>query len=576
MKQIFHIKLLLSALLVSVSFISCDYLDEKPDSQYTIDNYYINSQTLKAGVIGIYSKLINLYLINTDTPIFLSMLGTDELCYRTSNTNVRSTVDRYTYTSSEGCIGEYWARYYSIIGQANVVIDAASRITNITESERNQCVGEARFLRAWSYFQLVQMFGDVPLIIGKTNSFNYSIPRSPLSEVYNVIVEDLNFASGDSILPKEITDGHAGYWAAKTLLAKVYLTMASAKKSAKVEGYSKIVESIDDLYSKAYVLLDEIINKSGRELLPKYEDVFKIENKNVNKESIWEIQFSATEPYGTQWPKELGLVNKGYSKTDGGWRYCCLGGSFNINVIPSFRGYYKSYKDRKGKVAYYDNRKDWNVMDSIITYNSSTGKPIKIESINTIVGIKGTAAANDYTLNDNVNLVNYSSATKYRWGNSWKDYPMKFIYSNCPNNVIALRFSDVLLMYAEAEMALNGGKVKQTGLDAVNRIIQRARGLKPDGSKITSAETPGFDDYTMETLTFVELMKERSRELCFEFWRRHDLARTGMFEYFLAARDNASNIKTNFDPTKNYLLPIPQYEIDNSENKDGMYQNPNY
>ena len=71
-------------------------------------------------------------------------------------------------------------------------------------------------------------------------------------------------------------------------------------------------------------------------------------------------------------------------------------------------------------------------------------------------------------------------------------------------------------------------------------------------------------------------MKERSRELCFEFWRRHDLARTGMFEHFLKARNEANNIKTNFDPKKNYLLPVPQYEIDNSENKAGMYQNPGY
>ena len=131
-------------------------------------------------------------------------------------------------------------------------------------------------------------------------------------------------------------------------------------------------------------------------------------------------------------------------------------------------------------------------------------------------------------------------------------------------------------MYAEAEMALNGGKVKSTGLNAVNRIVQRARGLNESGVPITEAETPGFENYTIESLTFEELMKERSRELCFEFWRRHDLARTGMFEHFLKARNEANNIKTNFDPKKNYLLPVPQYEIDNSENKAGMYQNPGY
>ena len=95
-------------LFAGVFLSSCDFLQENPDSVYTDKNYYVDTKTLKAGVVGVYSKIINLYVINTDTPIFLTMLGTDELCYRTANTNVRSAVDRYTYTSSEGCIGEFY------------------------------------------------------------------------------------------------------------------------------------------------------------------------------------------------------------------------------------------------------------------------------------------------------------------------------------------------------------------------------------------------------------------------------------------------------------------------------------
>ena len=188
-------------LFVGVFLSSCDFLQENPDSVYTDKNYYVDTKTLKAGVVGVYSKIINLYVINTDTPIFLTMLGTDELCYRTANTNVRSAVDRYTYTSSEGCIGEFWARYYYVIGQANVILDAAPKITDITEKDRNQCIGEVRFLRAWSYFQLVQMFGDLPLIVNKTVEFDYTVPRSPLADVYKLIIEDLEFASADGVLP---------------------------------------------------------------------------------------------------------------------------------------------------------------------------------------------------------------------------------------------------------------------------------------------------------------------------------------------------------------------------------------
>ena len=131
-------------------------------------------------------------------------------------------------------------------------------------------------------------------------------------------------------------------------------------------------------------------------------------------------------------------------------------------------------------------------------------------------------------------------------------------------------------MYTEADMKLNGGTATDKGLDAINRIIQRARGLDEDGNEILAEDTPELPDYTAETLTFEELMKERARELCFEFWRRHDLVRTGMLEYFLQSRNTTDNVNTNFDPEKNYLLPVPQYEIDNSRNKEGMWQNPGY
>lgn len=564
MKKINNI-ILLWIIICGTLFSSCaDFLKENPNSTFTDENYFVDAKTLDAGVVGIYKSIIDLYVINTNTPIFLSMLGTDELCYRSSNTNIRSIIDRHTYTSTEGSIGELWARYYKLIGGSNAVIEAALRLDNLSGADRNRILGEAYYLRAWSYFQLVQFFGDLPLIKNKTVEFDYGVPRSPLSEVYKLIVSDLNFAVTDGVMPVEIKDGHANHWAAKTLLAKVYLTMASAKECGKVAGYAQIEESPEVLYRYAYDLLDDVMVNSGRGLLPVYSDVFKIGNKNKNVESIWEIQFSSMEPYGTQWSKEMGLTNAGYAGTDAGWRFCSIGGQYMLNALPSFKGYYCGDEDV---------RKGWNLMDSLIRYDAKTGVPTSMSHINTLSGIKGMPL----TDNTNTTLVTRTSVTKYRWGNNWKtDYPIPYIYSNCPNNIIALRFADVLLMFTEADMALNGGKATIKGLEAINRVIQRARGVDQSGMPLKPDQTPLLQDYTEQTLTREALMTERARELCFEFWRRHDLARTGMFEYFLKKRDEASNVSTSFNPSKNYLLPIPQYERDNSENKDGMYQNPNY
>lgn len=556
---------------VMLIFSACSkFLSENPKSIYTADNAIVDEAGLRAAVVGMYDGMIDLYVINTNTPIFLSMVGTDELCYRANNTNVRSIVDRYAYSSSEGCIGELWARYYAIIARTNVVIDAAARLTDLPSSVRNECEGEARFLRAWSYFQLVQFFGELPIVKEKITEFDYTVPRSSIKDVYSLIIEDLNFASAEDVLPEAIEDGHASHWAAKTLLGKVYLTMASSKETGIVAGYADLEESVEGLYRKAYDILDDIISNSGRDLLPVYSDVFKIENKNINQESIWEIQFSAQEPYGTQWAKEMGLTNAGYSGTAGGWRYCALGGQYNLNALPSFRGYYKSWTQ--------DVRKAWNICDSLIRYNATTGAPVSIEYIRGLSGIPKDGDEREVLTNDgNSSLVTRTSATKYRWGDNWKtDYPIDYLYSNCPNNIIALRFADVLLMFTEADMKLNGGTATDKGLDAINKIIQRARGLDEDGNEILAEDTPELPDYTAETLTFEELMKERARELCFEFWRRHDLVRTGMLEYFLQSRNTTDNVNTNFDPEKNYLLPVPQYEIDNSRNKEGMWQNPGY
>lgn len=567
---------ILLSFVLSWTWTSCsDFLTEEPKSQYTAQNYFINGPSLKAGVVGAYQATIDLFVVNTNTPLFLPLLGTDEMgfYFSTANsTNVRNVVDKYAYTSTEGCIQELWARYYKVIERCNVVIDFAPEISNITDHDRNLCLAEAKFLRAWSYFQLVQFFGDVPKITSRTTSFNYTIGRSPLNEIYSLIIEDLKYASTEGYLSAEVKDGHANYWAAKTLLGKVYLTMASAKKSGKVAGYSYIAEPVDTLYQWAYNELEDVMQESDRDLMPVYGDLFRIENKNKNTESIWEIQFSPIEPYGTQWSKEMGLISSGYSGTAGGWRYNAWAGQCQLKGLPSFRAYYAE----RDPTMKYDQRKRWNLMDSLVTFDKNTGKPVKCQHI---IGTAGVSASSSLFDNGNSNLFNKTSITKYRWGNSWKE-EMPFIYSNCPNNIIALRYADVLLMFAEADMALNNGVVTSRGLAAVNQVVQRARGLKADNvTPLTEAETPGFNDYTAETLTFDQLMKERSRELCFEFWRRHDLIRTGTVEAYTAIRNldtNTNSIKIYFDPEKNYLLPVPQYEIDNSRNKAGMYQNPNY
>ncbi|MGL5253917.1 MAG: RagB/SusD family nutrient uptake outer membrane protein, partial [Brevinema sp.] len=365
----------------------------------------------------------------------------------------------FTFTPSDMTIQELWARYYSVIERCNVVIDAATRSNDISLKAQNRAVGEAKFVRAYSYFQLVQFFGDLPLIDKRTITVDYSVSRSPIKEIYKFIVEDLTFAASDNILPIEIVDGSATHWAAKSLLAKVYLTMASCKETARIDGYSKIENSSEQLYQQANIILKDIINNSGRELLPRYEDVFKIENKNKNKESIWEVQYSSIEPYGNQWTKEMGAnASGGYSGANGGWRTNTLAGNCALRPLPSLRGYYKE-RDNSLK---YDKRRVWNLIDSTVVFDKTTGVPLRLDFIANL----SSANAID---NSNQTVISQGAASKYRWGNDWRE-STPFLYSNCPNNVIILRYADILLMFAETEIKLNGNRPTQLAVESINRL----------------------------------------------------------------------------------------------------------
>lgn len=550
----------------SLALTGCEkFLAEAPESQYTANNFFVDKVTLDAGVVGIYSSVKDLFGVYTNTPLFMTEIGTDEAMFKGS-TGVRFNFDRYTFSVNEGAVGEYWFRHFEIAMRANMLIDAAQQVINITEADRNQIIGEARFIRAFVYFRLVQAFGELPIVNEPiTGEFDYGLPRSPIAAVYAFILDDLAFATGEGILTTAKTNnGHANHWAAKTLLGKVYLTMASAKAAQKVEGYAGISQSTAKLYALAWETLRDVKDNSGAELLPVYGDVFKIENKNVNKESIFELQFSDVEPYGTQWTKEYGMIASGTINGNPAYHTNALIGQCNLVYVPKFYTYYKPSLDAPD----YDVRRLWNLADSMVNVVDNTPA--------TLTYIWGAANSPD---NYNQVVLGRCGVTKYRWGESWRE-TSAYRYSNAPNNVIVFRFADVLLMFAEADYQKNG-EISAEGLAAINRVRQRARGLTPAGLPVPESATPGFPDYTVSDIDMEEIMMERARELCFEFQRWFDLARTGMFEHFLEKTRSASfteivNTATSFDAAKHYLFPIPQSQIDLSTNKAGFKQNPNY
>jgi len=395
--------------------------------------------------------------------------------------------------------------------------------------------------------------------------------------VYDFILSDLTFATTNGILTTTKTsNGHANHWAAQTLLGKVYLTMASAKETAlakstgKVDGYKDIPFSVTDLYTKAWTVLKDVKDNSGASLLPLYDDVFKIANKNINAESLFELQFSSVVPYGTQWTKEYGMVASGTINGNPCYYTNSMVGVENLVYVPKFYKYYKAALNSPD----YDKRRIWNLTDSLV--NVVNNVPA------TLTYIWSTTFTPD---SYNQTVLGRCGVTKYRWGDSWKT-TSQYLYSNCPNNVIVLRFADVLLMAAEAEIEIGSLATALTYTNAVRNRAANPAGFVKDVDGTPAANyviTPYVFNDQADARTKVRF--ERKVELSGEGHRFFDLVRWGTANTELNAFLNYERNKTQlgalkspdaiFHPGKDELLPIPQPQID-LVSSDVLKQNPGF
>lgn len=185
------------------------------------------------------------------------------------------------YDAQSFYIGDWWRRLYSGIANCNLALQKISDITQDTTTKANQ-LAEVHTLRAFYYFHLVRMFGDVPKITEVVSDLNNIQPsRSPVKEIYDeIIIPDLLTAETSS-LPWQDNTGKVSMGAVKSLLADVYLTYAGFPVGGGQQYYAESAKR-----SKA------VINNGGYTLFPNYTDMNNPANKNKG-EFIWQVQFAA-------------------------------------------------------------------------------------------------------------------------------------------------------------------------------------------------------------------------------------------------------------------------------------------
>ncbi|MEL7003119.1 MAG: RagB/SusD family nutrient uptake outer membrane protein [Bacteroidota bacterium] len=258
---------------------SCDYLEPEPISFISQEFFFTNDDELDVGILNIYDGLqgTNNQQISgfrsTQVEYMLTEMRSDNARARGGGdaTSDFQQFEIYEVNTNNIIVQNYYESMYNVIFRANLILD---NLGVASDERRGEFEGEAKFVRAYVYFQLVRLFGAVPMplrVISPDDDAGIAFTRVATDVVYDQIVEDLQVAVEN--LDNEFKT-RASKAAAQALLAKVYLTIAS-------DGQT-------DLYEEARLLCAEIIASGIYELEEDYLDVFTNEK---NDEIIFAIDY---------------------------------------------------------------------------------------------------------------------------------------------------------------------------------------------------------------------------------------------------------------------------------------------
>ena len=277
-------------LITLVAVGSCKkFLTETPYSLLSTNNFYQSAGDAEVALNGVFATLTaQTYYGRTSWTV--TELGGEDLTVPSTSSSDRITLGNYTETSSNGEVANWWNNIYSMVNRANDVIANVPKISMDTNS-RNNIVGNARFLRALGYFELVRSFGEVPLLITPTSATsNLFPPKAAIGDIYTQIISDLQYAEANCLLESNILPANKGQvssGAASSILAKVYLTRAT----------TTVADPND--YANALAECNKVINSGQYILLPNYKSIFDWTNKfPAQPENIFSVQFAEPPSVG--------------------------------------------------------------------------------------------------------------------------------------------------------------------------------------------------------------------------------------------------------------------------------------
>ena len=524
-----NIIFLLAVSVVALTSSCKKALEEKPFSFVAPENFYKNEGDAKTAINGVYNALYTweMYL----QPFWnLTVLDDDHV----------SGADWYLGTSGAGNPQGYWGvdgpwvGCFSMVARANSVIENVSAMTeNIDPEIQQRILGEAHFLRGWAYFQLVQLYGGVPVRLSSLGvNPESNTPRSTVMETYQTVIDEFKQAE-EKLFPRgHAKAGEAGrvtQGLAKAFLAKTYLTIASGALS----GVNISVRGGQD--NNYYTHTKNVV--AGHEGVDAQQYFALARDKAL--EVIQSGEYSLFTSWKALWQKEQ------RNKQEHMWMVQSLSGSAFINNLHNYFSAYSTFG--RGAVWMTNNHymdyedQDLRVLDGVAhNYQTNTGTryyyPSWQSSLYQVVN--GLTYNNNGGTDNRAYIIKYASVADSTVANSDAYYPL-------------MRYAEVLLIYAEAANEAGNGPTTQA-YQYLNEVRQRAHATDaPDG--MTRDQFRNF------------IIAERAREFAQEGVRRFDLQRWGIYlqvmNQITAGQNNISKVRAQ----RNLLLPIPLGELNSNK-----------
>lgn len=526
-KYIFYI------LTLALSFSSCkkEWLEIDQPGAQPVDGFYKTDEQAEQALIAAYAQLQRQYAsTGYVSPRLLKAIPSDMINAGGGDVGDQAwlqQINLYINSASTPNVWDVWRAYYFTIYRANIIIENVEPV-----GAKEAIVGEAYALRAYMYFELTNMFKDVPLILKEQKPSEYYVEKSTQAEIYTQIEKDLEMAIG--MIPEvQPAKWRMGKGFAQTMLAKTYMFQ-------------------DKNYQEAFELLDKVVKSGQYSLEQKFDDVLHLPGEWGN-ESMWEIGFRSNNPYGNGFPwnpddaeSSINMVLCGprdfagaHTINRGGWGFQnpteWIYNKFDVND-PRRNESVISWDDFQAK--YYETG---GVYEQYIASQPSDYEPSASDSV------KWSGWDTKRWQIEGFLRMKYDARTTERQEPEWE-------YSAGTNERI-MRFAEVLLLAAEAKVKLGQGG---EAAPYINQLRNRAGFATP----LTSV--------TMDVIEY-----ERIAELAFEGHRWFDLRRWGKLDATLSAFSSFENQKVtdgelNSDPrefnSKNAYFPIPFEELASNPN----------